>query len=251
MTTNNTTASQPEAKHKGNTSCGGPRRGYPPCSLEAFAALREFLNQARTRTTPPDLRLLTVDPHGPFRKITVNSKTSPTPISFGFRNEARKLRNFPSPDALLLRLLLAFGGGCSVENDGQGWAATRLFGGGKEGVLWDRLTTNAGHLEVVHHRAPDGRRNDHHDVDPDYRCIETILAAAAATAADDGADDGADDVPRKRQPKRGRPEASASALARYRANHHRSGIDITESGYLHLLNDAFALVDDHRRKLPA
>lgn len=246
-TTNNTTASQPQAKHKGNTSCGGPRRGYPPCSLEAFAALREFLKQARTRTTPPDLRLLTVDPHGPFRKITVNNKTSPTPISFGFRNETLKLRNFPAPDALLLRLLLAFGGGCSVNDDGKGWASPRLFGG-QEGIRWDRLPADAGHLEVVQHRAPDGRRNDHHDVDPDYRCIETIPAVATATVTDD---DGGD-VPRKRQPKRGRPEAIASALTRYRANHHRSTIDITESGYLQLLNDAFALVDDHRRNgLPA
>ncbi len=244
-----TPSGQPNAKRKWPPAKapGGRGRGYPPCSLDVFAALRKFLEQSKAfaeapTLAPPDLMLLTVDRHGPFLKIAVVNRNSPTPISFGFKNETLKVRNLPAADALLLRLLLMFGGGCAVNDDGTGWAALRLFPSAKEGVMWDRIVANAEPRTIVHHRAPDGRRNDHHDVDPDFRCIETL--APAVTVADDEGD-----VPPKRSPSRGRPEATASALARYRANHHRSGIELTESDYLQMLSDAFALVDARRKDL--
>jgi hypothetical protein len=249
----NTPPGQPKAKPKEKTAkaTGRPLGGgssYPPCSIEAFAALRKFLEQSKAfveapTITPPELGLLTVELHGPFRKIAVTNRNSPTPISFGFDNATLKVRNFPSANALLLRLLLAFGGACSVNDAGNGWAYLRLFGSDTEGVMWDRVTTNAGPFEIVRHRASDGRRNDHHDVDPDFRSIETLTPAVKTVSEEDGGDV----PPKKRPPSRGRPEATASALARYRRNHQRSGIDLTESDYLQMLKDAFALVDAHRK----
>lgn len=213
---------------------------------EAFSARLTYLAQAEThqadpRAAAPDVGLLTVDPHGPFKTIRagIDPTTNRPAIYFRLQNGERGERWAPPEVFLMVILLLAFGGGCSVNanvgGDG-GWAYVRLWGGHQR-TMSGRLTTNAGRGEVV----KQDPSVDHHDLSPRNFWLtggdEPQVALGGTPPGDAG-------TRRKKSPHRGRHEAITTALQYYRTNHHRSpGLTLTEGEYKAVLERAFRLLD--------
>jgi hypothetical protein len=209
--------------------------GYLPVRPETFAALVTFLKQSqRALTDPtapaPNTPLLTHEWHGPFRSIRVKDEvTGQGGIEFSLRNPDRKPRLMkPAAAFLLLRLHLAFGGGCSVNDTGTGLGYIKLYSD-REGIILDRLVTDASRDEIALHKSEAGERTDYHNIDATFR--SKVPSAPVAGGR------------KQRSPHRGRQEAIKTALRYYERNHRRSGIKLTKGEYELLLKEAYALLD--------
>src|SRR5262249_42541463 len=150
------------------------------------------------RAPLPDATLLTSEAHGPFRTIRVVDDAGDAAIEFTVRNPNRKPRLVrPSAAFLALRLHLAFGGGCSVNDTGTGLGYIKVYSD-REGIVFDRLVTNAGRGELVLHRNENGEQTDYHNINAAFR------SKVAASSISDGRPRGV--------PYRGRAEAIDAAL---------------------------------------
>ena len=209
-------------------------RGYPPIRPETLGHLVTFLRQSQKAladpTAPkPDITLLTHEPHGPFRTIRVADAGGESAIEFTVRNPDRKPRFVKPPEAfLVLRLQLAFGGGCSVNDTGTGLGYIKLYSD-REGLIFDRLVGDAGLGEMVLHRNETGEQTDYHNIDAAFRTKVVALRVV--------------DCVRQRTPRRGRGDAINTALRYFRRNRQRSGTTLTEREYELLLTEAYALLD--------
>lgn len=213
---------------------------YKPIAPHAWASRIAYLQQAiahhrDTRAPEPDIGLLTVGPHGPLRTIVAG--TDPTTgkpyIAFTVRNGVYKPRFGPPLVVLVVDLLLAWGGGCSVNDNNTGFAYVRLFGGTDKQML-GRILLDARPGEIAKQHTPSGERTDYHNQDPAWFSKTTAEREAA-------------DARPSKAPHRGREYAVETALRYFRTNHWRSGIAITEAEYLKVLQDAFALLDAKHR----
>lgn len=214
-------------------------RGYPPMSAEAWEARRTYLRQALAKllnpTLPePDPKLLAVGPHGPFTDIWASPEPTggPMVVYFTVRNRDRGPRWCPPEVFLMLELLLAFGGGLSVNDNGKGWAYLRPWGGHHRHTL-GRLQANARRGEVVRQ----DKRADHHNQHPQNFRKETVSARSGSKP--------------QSLPARGREDAIATALLYWSRNRYRSGIVVSREDYEAILRDCFRLVDAYYAEDPA
>ncbi|WP_154661262.1 hypothetical protein [Microvirga lotononidis] len=173
--------------------------------------------------------------HGPFRSISADVDpldVSPC-IRFEVQNGVYKPRYVPPIPFLVMDLLLAFGGGCSVNDNYTGLSYVRLWGGNDKQML-DRIFLNAEPGTIVRQsRTADYRNNS-------PACFSKTSASVMK----------AEGKP-MRATYKGRQQAIATALRYFQRNAHRSGIKITEAEYLAILHDAFALLDATHRHFHA
>lgn len=197
----------------------------------------EHLHDPRAKT--PDLALLTIGPHGPFQGLRVTPDPDLGRPSIGIREKAtdRKERFASGPVFLMMDLLLAYGGGWSPNDTGEGLAYPKLFSD-REGIALLRLITDAGPDEIAKQHAPDGRVPDYHNFQHDLCC-----KASAATERAKGH--------RVRSPRRGREDAIRAALRYFQNNHHLAAFKITKAEYEAALRSAFALLDAYRGAVAA
>lgn len=207
-----------------------PRRVYRPMSAEAWEArvsyLRQSLAKLRELLLPePDAALLTVGPHGPFTALWVAPAPNGGPLSIHFtvQNPDRSARWSPPEVFLMLDLLLAFGGGVSVNDNGRGWAYVRPWGGNDRHTL-GRLVTNAKAGQVVK-QSP---RADHHEQHPQHF---RVTSGEARPDRPQGA------------PHRDREAAIATALSYWDRNHRWAAMKVSRAEYEAILRDSFRLVD--------
>ncbi|MCJ2132300.1 hypothetical protein [Methylobacterium sp. E-045] len=214
-----------------NESTRRESRGYRPMSLEAWGARIAFLRQALAKVQnpelpDPDLGLLTIDPHGPLTSIWVAAapNNGPPAIFFRTRNLKIKPRSGPPEIFLMMELLIAFGGGLSVNDNGRGLAYVRLWGGNERHDL-GRLIVDArrGQLALQ-------------DKQVDHR--EQYFQPA------DG-----NDRPKlpHRMPRRDREDAIKTALGYWDRNHRRAEFKVSRAEYEAIIRDSFRLVDAYRR----
>lgn len=213
---------------------------YKPIAPHAWASRIAYLQQASahhqdSRAPEPDIGLLTVGPHGPLRTIVTGTEpdTGKPYIAFTVQNEVYKPRFGPPLVFLVMDLLLAWGGGCSVNDNNTGFAYIRLFSGNEKQML-GRILLDTKPGEIAKQHTPTGERADHHNYDP---------AWFSKTTAEQ---ESAEGKPSK-APHRGRKDAVETALRFFRANQWRAGIKITEAEYLAILHEAFALLDAKHR----
>ncbi|WP_156399245.1 hypothetical protein [Methylobacterium sp. Leaf466] len=213
--------------------------GYAPMSAEAWETRITYLRQALAKikdpsTPEPDPALLAVGPHGPLTGMRVAPAPNNGPVSIYFtvQNSERGPRWSPPEVFLMLDLLLAFGGGASVNDAGNGWAYLRPWGGNDRHTL-GRLVANPRPGQVV----KQCKRSDHHDQHPQH---------FQATGGE-GYDPAALGTPR-----RDREDAIATALGYWDRNHHRRpDIRVTRAEYEAVLRDCFRLVDAYYSEDPA
>lgn len=222
-------------------------RGYRPTRREAWDRAITYLEQAeRWLADPaqpfPDIHLLAGHPGLPFREIWVAphpERPGTLVVFFLVKNPKRGPRWCPPWVFLSVRLLLAFGGSLHVnDNIGheQGWAYLKLWSD-REKTTLDRIIANPPVGVVVKQRSYEGQRTDHHSIDPDYLSFVPVERVRL-----EGRPAGT--------PRRGRPEAIATALEKYRKSHQRSDIPITEQEYAAILERVFAALDGFRRLSP-
>jgi len=177
------------------------------------------------RAPEPDLRKLT-GPHGPFRSVSIGTDPAngKACVVFEVQNEIYKPRYAPPEAFLVLRLLLAFGGGCSINGTNSGLSYVRVFGGDRKQMLGRiLLDTEPG---AVTRQDP---RADYHNNDP---------AVFSKTPAEEVA--GGRPM---RSPHKGRQDATETAMDYFYANVRKAGIKITEAEYRKVLEEAFWLLD--------
>lgn len=213
---------------------------YKPIAPHAWASRIAYLQQAIAhhrdpRAPEPDIGLLTVGPHGPLRTIVAGTEpeTGRPYIAFNVQNEVYKPRFGPPLVFLVMDLLLAWGGGCSFNDNNKGFAYVRLFSGNEKQML-GRILLDTKPGEIAKQHTASGERTDYHNYDP---------AWFSKTTAEREASEGR----LSKAPHRGRKYAIETALRHFRANYWRSGIKITEAKYLSILEDAFKLLDAKHR----
>lgn len=209
---------------------------YRPISPEAWGRLTAYLEQAQRHlkdpsSPPPDTSLLEDGQHGPFRYFALGAdQDGNTVLRFKTQNPSYKERYAPPEVTLMLRILLAFGGGCSVNGQG-GWSYIRLFGG-NDRLNLGRLVANAGLGEFVLQRKASGAPvADFRSQDPagfTKTPIERIWAESSKPT---------------RVPASDRQQAVAKALSVFRKNQRYSKLPVTEAQYEAVLWAVFALVD--------
>lgn len=214
-------------------------RPYPPMHADTWANVREYVHQALIHLKDPrapeaDIRLLTYKPHGPLRTIKegIDPESEEPCVFFEVQNAAFKPR-WCSPELFaVVLLLLAFGGGLTVNDTGTGLGYIKIYSD-RQGLTLLRVATDAGLGEVAKQQSPTGERPDYHSHD---------LSKLSKTTALEMEQEGRP----LRSPHRGRREAITTALGYYQRNHYRSSIKVTESQYAALLEDAFTLLDAER-----
>ncbi len=214
------------------------RPRYLPMSPEAWEArttyLRLALAQLKDPSAPyPDIKLLTVGPHGPFTATWAAPASDGGGLSVHFtvKNPERGPRWCPPEVFLMLDLLLAFGGGASVNDNGRGWAYVRPWSGNYRHTL-GRLVANAGLGDVVRQ----DKRADHHAQHPQHFRVTSGSPRAEHSQG---------------TPRRSRQDAIERALHFWDCNHPRSAIAITRDEFATLLRDSFRLVDAYYAEDPA
>lgn len=222
MTQDNSAKPKPQARS---------RRPYPPMSLPAWQARMAYLQAALAKVTNPALpepptSLLTAHPHGPFTAVweAADPESGESAVFFTIQNAERGPRWTPPEVFLMLDLLLAYGGGLSVNDTGKGWAYLRPWGGVFRHTL-GRLIYDAKLGDIVRQR----KRVDHHAQLP----ANFFKASAGKPRADRPSG----------TPKRDRGDAIETALDNFHRTHRRSELPANAEEYRQVLRDAFRLVD--------
>jgi hypothetical protein len=235
---------EPQAQIQEDRTPMKHHRPYPPMHPSTWANVCKYVHQASIHQQDPrapqaNLMLLTSRPHGPLR--TIKEGTDPESgepcVLFEVQNATFKPR-WCSPElCAVLMLLLAFGGGLTVNDTGTGLGYIKIYSD-RQGLTLLRLATDAGPGEVAKQQSPMGERPDYHSHD-----VSKLSKTTALEVEQEGRP--------LRSPHRGRKEAIDTALGYYRRNHHRSKIDVTESQYAAILEKAFRLLDTKRRQQAA
>jgi hypothetical protein len=217
---------------------------YPLMSSEAWDSrmqyLREDLERLRDpRAKTPDLGLLVIGPHGPFRELRVTPDPDLRRPSIGFKvmDPARKERFASAPIFSVMSIHLAFGGGCSLHDTGKGLAYPNLFSGYEVQMLL-RLITDAGPEEVAKQEAEDGPRLDYHNFQHDF-CSKTTAEGERKKGY------------QTKTPSKEREEAVQTSLRYFRKNHPHSEIKTSEAEYEAAIRAAYAQLDGHRGGIAA
>ena len=192
-----------------------------------LAYLRVALAKLLDPTLPePDPRPLAAYARRPFRRtwIDTDPDTDDLAVYLLIMNKERGPRRCPPEVFLMLSLLLAFGGGLSVNDNGTGWAGLRPYGGDDRHML-GRLLTNA----KVGQLAKQSPQPDHRNQHP----VNFTRTSGRPFAGERPAG----------TPRRDREDAIGTALRKWDANHHRAHFAVSREAYEAILRDAFRLID--------
>lgn len=224
-------ASAKPAKPKRRSPSQPRAGGYRPISSEGWEAHRTYLTAALAKLhdpslPEPDLRPLADYARRPFRKtwVDIDPDTQHLAIYLLIMNPERGPRRCPPEVFLMLSLLLAYGGGLSVNDNGTGWAGLRPWGGDDRHML-GRLVTDA----KVGQLAKQNPQPDHHSQHPVNFTRTPGRSAGGERPAG--------------TPRRDREDAIKTALGRWDANRHRAGFTVSRAEYESTLRDAFRLID--------
>jgi len=155
-------------------------------------------------------------------------------IAFTVQNEVYKPRFGPPLVFLVMDLLLAWGGGCSVNDNNTGFAYVRLFSGNEKQML-GRILLDTQPGEIAKQHTPSGERTDYHNYDPAWFSKATVDLEKREGRP-------------SKAPHRGREYAIKTALRFLRANQWQSNtIIMTTAEYRAILGAAFALLDANHR----
>lgn len=229
----NTVAAPASARIK--RALGNPKRrrrlGYPPMSRAAWDAhmtyLRQGLAKLRDPSAPePDPALLIIEPRLPFTAVWVAKEpdSDQLAIYFTLRNSERGPRWLPPEAFLVVSLLLAFGGGASINDAGNGWAYLRLWGG-NDRFMFGRFVRNPRPGQLVRQ----DRRADHHDQHPVNFSVTGRVPKPEHLKGE--------------APRRTREDAIKTALGYFERNLWRAEMQVAAGEYRGVLHDALRLLD--------
>lgn len=215
---------------------GNPKqrqRHYPPMCQAAWDAHMAYLRQAlallRDLSAPePDLKLLTIEPRLPFTAVWVGKEpdSGQPVIYFTLRNSERGPRWLPPEAFLVVSLLLAFGGGASINGNGTGMAYLRLWSG-NDRFMFGRLVRNPKPGQLVRQ----DRRADHHDQNPANFSVAGRVPKPGQLKGE--------------APRRTREDAIETALGRFERNQRRAEMRVEVGEYRTALRDALCLLDTY------
>lgn len=223
---------------------------YPPVTQSALNKLIKYGSDywaflSGRRESPPDAEHLLVEiTHGPISSawLQADPETGRPAVAIKLRNEDLGARYLSYPQALAVRLMLAMGGGLSINDaskriDGlpaHGFGYLALFGGNYK-LSAMRVFADAQPGQIAKQHAVNGERIDYHSLDPAF--ITKVGTAIALEQAPS----------RLGVPHRGREYAMSVAAEYYRRNAGPVGITTSLDDFLTAIWGAFALCDALKR----